>query len=461
MRFARHFLWLLPVMIALLAVGVLTVQGILRHYLGSEEFRAMVSAKASAALQVSGEFLPLRWTGFSVYSDAFEATEATEEMTNGRGPVARVAARNVRARWDWRAVFSGLWKLDGVQIASLDLTLQPRTVLQGAEQAEAEKFLSHEEEASWPAWMPRRFATGRIEVESLQVRYEQVTLRGGRAELEEENGSWHLTITGGTLEWPGMPHGEVKILRARARDGGFYLTEARVLVSGGGNVDISGEIPPGGESYAFLVNWSKVPASAVLPQTAARHLEGFVAGEMRVTGGKGVAPSPLLAGDFSLSEGQVRGLTVLSALSTFTGSPRFERVPVHRFSGDFTHQGMAWNFENLLMESKGLVQVEGSLHIGAGQALDGHLEVGLTPQTLQWIPGSRERVFTDSRDGYRWAPVRVTGTLSSPKENLSARLLRATGEQVFESGRQTVQDAAGQAVEGVRGVIDVLRPLLE
>jgi hypothetical protein len=41
-------------------------------------------------------------------------------------------------------------------------------------------------------------------------------------------------------------------------------------------------------------------------------------------------------------------------------------------------------------------------------------------------------VFKPGRFGLLWAPIRVTGTLSDPKEDLTDRLTEAAGARMFE-----------------------------
>ncbi|MEX1118416.1 MAG: hypothetical protein WEB60_06430, partial [Terrimicrobiaceae bacterium] len=90
----------------------------------------------------------------------------------------------------------------------------------------------------------------------------------------------------------------------------------------------------------------------------------------------------------------------------------------------------------------------------------GTFRVGVSPQVLQWVPGSREKVFTENRDGYVWTDLLVGGTLAEPTENLSERLAVAMGEQVIDQGTQILRDVPAGAKEGVKGVLDALTPLL-
>ena len=90
--------------------------------------------------------------------------------------------------------------------------------------------------------------------------------------------------------------------------------------------------------------------------------------------------------------------------------------------------------------------------------IDGTFQVGVTPGSLQWLPGSQAKVFTESRGGYVWAPMRLTGPANKPNEDLSKRLIAAAQGAAIEA----VQDAAGQAVktgkDALKGALDLLLP---
>ena len=105
------------------------------------------------------------------------------------------------------------------------------------------------------------------------------------------------------------------------------------------------------------------------------------------------------------------------------------------------------------------------------------------------VPGAESKVFLRGEKGLLWAPLRITGTMDHPKEDLSARMVAAAGERMFElvpeTGEmalkfahdtvtelpQTVIDSGGQIIddaaelinegtdiirEGVGGVLDLI-----
>src|SRR5690606_17494858 len=98
---------------------------------------------------------------------------------------------------------------------------------------------------------------------------------------------------------------------------------------------------------------------------------------------------------------------------------------------------------NLVLQSDGLVRVEGRIDL-VGDQLEGDLAVGVVPGTMRWIPGAERLVFTEERNGFLWAPLKLAGTTTSPREDLSARLIAAAGETVVGELPEGLIDAAKQ-----------------
>jgi hypothetical protein len=86
--------------------------------------------------------------------------------------------------------------------------------------------------------------------------------------------------------------------------------------------------------------------------------------------------------------------------------------------------------------------------------------LGVAAELLRPLPGAREKVFTESRDGFVWTPVSLGGTLDSPEENLSARLATAAGDQVLEAVQPILEAVPGGAGEAVGETINTLFDML-
>ena len=106
---------------------------------------------------------------------------------------------------------------------------------------------------------------------------------------------------------------------------------------------------------------------------------------------------------------------------------------------------------DIVLASEGLVRLEGRLTLNNDGVIDGHFKVGITPGTLSHIPGAETKVFIRGDRGLLWTPLRITGTLGSPKEDLSDRMIAAAGERMFElipeTGKMALKFAHSSAVE--------------
>jgi hypothetical protein len=167
-----------------------------------------------------------------------------------------------------------------------------------------------------------------------------------------------------------------------------------------------------------------------------------------------------VTGTFHMEDGLLQNLRVLDQIATFTGAPQFKRMPLQKVSGNYRWAKGALDLTNLVIESKGLMRIEGTCALAADGTLAGVMRVGVTPQTLQWLPGSRERVFTLAGNGYLWTDVHVGGTLTRPKEDLSSRLAAAMKDEVIATGEKALDVLPAPAKKGAREVLDILKPLI-
>ena len=128
-----------------------------------------------------------------------------------------------------------------------------------------------------------------------------------------------------------------------------------------------------------------------------------------------------------------------------------------RIAGNYTLEGGILDVRGFEAESPGLIRIEGAFTLNRGN-IDGDFQVGLTSASLRWLPGAEKRVFTVARGGYLWSPMKVTGPLDAPREDLSPRLAAAAPEAMIEELRDAAGGAEGVLREGVGGLLDILLP---
>jgi len=438
-------------LILALAAAAIIANVAISNFLRGESFRQTVSAFTSRALSAQGEYDTIRWTGPSAYAGTFTARGA--DYSN----VEAIEARDIRTDLDWRALFSGAWRLDRTEVARLDLTLRPPS-------PKATEPLTPDAGGNLPGWLPRRFEFGEMVFHEANVSLTEKTLplrlKGSRIALSPEGSALGFAVTGGTLEIPGPREFRVDSMRARLHRGSFFLTSARLLSPPQGTIEASGEVEADAGDYSLRLQGKGIGTATILPKSWAEHLDGTLSGDATLSGENDGSVSA--TGSFAIADATLRGIPALEEIANFTRSPSFRIMPVQTISGHFSWRAGELRVDSFVLESKGLLRVEGTFAVAADRSLAGQLRVGLTPQTLQWLPGSQERVFTQAANGYLWTGVKISGTPEQPKEDLSARLIAAMGRKVIEDGIDVIGGAAGPAADPIKetakGLLDTFLP---
>lgn len=92
-------------------------------------------------------------------------------------------------------------------------------------------------------------------------------------------------------------------------------------------------------------------------------------------------------------------------------------------SGSLKRDARGVTIENLSLISQGSLRVTGTLAESTGGELTGELEIGMPESTVLGSPlGAVRAVFSRSDRGYRWAKVRVSGTVKDPRDDFEEQL---------------------------------------
>lgn len=421
----------------MLGAALVVANSRITRFLQGEEFRALAGEALGRAVGGNVRIAQIQWSGPAAY---------TEEIALEGAPVLReLTLSQVRAEWDWRALLGGAWRLRGISITRAAATL-------GAGEPASEAGTTCPSAGrGLPSWLPQRLEIEPVEVGSATLNWPGGTLENSRLRITPYAGTLDFRASGGTLQVAGLPALTLEELRGKQQGGVFFLTDSALRLGSNGKVQAAGEI--GGKGI-LNVSWQGVELTDLLRGDSRKNLAGQMQGRASVEASQGTT------GNLSVADGRIENLPVLSRLATFTGNPAFKRLPVQECRAAFTLANGTVTLTDLVLESRGLLRLEGTLRVGPGGELAGDLSVGVTAQTLQWIPGSRERVFTQSRDGYLWTPLRLGGTVELPTEDLSNRLAAAMGEQILMEGTSVLEGAPEKAREGVQGILNILAPLV-
>lgn len=453
MRRKKNLPWLwisLALVVLLLAAGGIGVSVWVKRFLRSEDFRRLVAAKTGQALRAEAVYSPLRWQGSSVFADSLQAQGTPGSI------VENFQADQIRAEVNWREAWNGAWRVERIDVVSFSGTFRPGSPEEGAKPGTPAV-------SGLAGFLPKRFELGQLHIAQARLGFrgadgqETMALQNTALLVRPDGVGWAIEGSGGSLTLPSLPVLDVTTFRSRIQGPVFFLTDAALRLGDNGKIKASGEFAT---DSRMRVEWTGVDVANFLDAAWKTRLIGLFSGTAELQWPEAGLSAGSITGTFLMADGLLQNLQVLDQIAKFTGAPQFRRMPLQDVSGDYRWSKGALDIANLVVESKGLMRIEGACGLAADDTLSGAVRVGVTPQTLQWLPGSRERVFTKAENGYLWTDVQIGGTLQNPREDLSARLATAMKDEVIQQGEKALDALPGPAREGARGVLDILKPLL-
>jgi hypothetical protein len=356
---------------------------------------------------------------------------------------------------DWRAAWDGAWK-----VSSLDI-LELQVVFRKASESAPQPVTLQEKKRGW---LPERFELGFLRAERGTVTFQseageaQVAVSNSVLTLEPKGRSFEVAAKGGTLSVQHLPTMELESANARLSEATLHLTDSHVRLGATGKVTGSGEF---GKNSRLQITFEGVDPAPFLSEEWKQRLTGKPAGDALLEWPEDGRMRA--SGKFLLTEARLEKIPLLDQIAKFTSSPQFRRMPLQEVTGNFVKENGLLTVTNFVGESKGLLKTTGDFTISDEGPVSGEFLIGVSPQVLQWVPGSREKVFKENRDGYVWAPITIGGTMKHPTEDLTGRLKAAMAEEVIDQGAkilEVVPEGVTDGVkEGAKGLLDAVNPL--
>ena len=455
-RRRRLLSWLLVgVLVALVGLLGLFVgaRWWLDHFLRSEDFRRFLDRKTSAALQAEARLQPLRWNGAEVYTTGLKVRGTPD------GALTAFDADQVRAAFDLGALWRRVWRVELVDVQRISAQLgDDRSTKDAPNQPRPEQIGSPGSDRHPLAFLlPNRMEVGELRVETFTLGWQSGQLASTRlkARMHGDVRLWGVEGAGGTLSQTGFPTVALEDFAARTTREAIFVTKASGRPDGGGRLELSGRQALTGDHAANpAVNLEGVPIGPFLPPDWRGRLQGKVAARAQVTGTPADPHSWKANGHLDLREGQLEALPVLDQLAVFSSSARYRRAAVQRGGGDFTWTPDGLQVQNLVVESEGLLRVEGGFTVHRRQ-IDGTFRVGVAVSSVRWVNGIGAAVFDlPQHDGYAWTTMHVTGPVDHPREDLTGRLAAPAGQGILrkaQRGGDAILDTAGSLLDLLKG----------
>lgn len=451
------------------------VTGYIRAYLQKDEFRHKAEALIAARTGGSVHLAQIAWN-----DDSATAADLSVES-----PGWKLDAGGLRATLDFGAIRHGKWSIENAGADDLSLSRAPGA---GVDSAPAEDEGAFDGSGDGIPVFLRRYIPTKTSIGGFDVHrfaYEQ----GGWkiADTELALGGWQsgvvsvsAKLNGGKLRTPIQAPEQKEALQfelgkatLRASGRQIQVNDATLRWKQNSEATMRGALKYDTGAWQAFVHAKAVPLDEFLNEWWKQRLSGRVEGDVELTGMRN-APVVWKA-NASLKGGELTGLPILDKLATYTNTQRFKRLVLDICSASVHPQGDGLRIENIIVQSNGLLRIEGALSL-RGRMVEGDFMLGVTPETLSGIPGAESRVFVDAGGagappGLKWVRVHVAGTMDAPQEDLSSRLMGAAGMSllfdtpgvVVGRGAETLlkpvlgDDAAkmpGKVLDGASGVIE-------
>ena len=447
----RIVLWTIPILFVLLIVGFFVAKSSIDAYLRSDGFREFVASKAGGTLHAQADLAPLNFAGSTIFSDRFEAKGGPDAA------FADLQIEQIRTEVSLRRFFEKVWQVEDFDVQRVRVTLDgPRADI--PREPNRDPLAAPKTESPSTGWLPNRVEIGHATVHDTQFDWTGGGLRGTLFEIEPHEGGWQINGQGGRITYGKLPTLDVDNLRLRYRAPSLFINSADLRETAGGSLQATGEIDFS-RQLDLSLKLTSINIAPFLSEDWRLRAKGNLSGEVTIHSALPAQGPAQISGSLQLAQGELTALPVLDEIAVFTRTQQFRRLNLNSATGDFTQEGKRLQVTNFSAESNGLIRMEGAFTIENGM-IDGTFQVGVTPGSLQWLPGSQAKVFTEARGSYLWAPMRLTGPVNKPNEDLSPRLIAAAQGAVIEG----VENAAGEAVktgkDAVKGALDLLMPLV-
>ncbi|MEO8351536.1 MAG: hypothetical protein ABI680_07385 [Chthoniobacteraceae bacterium] len=457
-RFARRLGISLGLFLVLAVGGYFAGKAWVESYLRSDAFRHFVDRKVGQTLHADAEFAPLTFDGMQFYSAGIK-TRGYENAA-----FAKAQLDQLRGTISLRRFFDKVWQIDQLQAERVAVHLDgTRLAGEFAPKFPAETKSPSPSPTGQP-WLPNRVEISSARIREFNLEWGRIAAKSGSLHGLELNGTsttdgWDFTGAGGELATSGFPTLAVHTIRARQRNKSLFLESADFTSPDGGTINAQGEISLD-ERVDLHTTLKGLDIAPMLPKDWRVRLHGKLTGTIQIETPLPVRDALKISGSVQLESGRLEALPVLDQIALFTNSQQFRQIALSTASGDFVRTARELSVTNFVAESQGLIRIEGRFTVIDDQ-IDGTFSVGISPARLQWLPGSQERVFTELRNGYAWAPMTLTGPIDAPREDLSSRLAAAAANALVEKVESTARDVFDAGKGAAKSALDLLMPLFK
>lgn len=450
--------WGILGLLVIVVGGVIYGYNAVRGYLRSDDFRTMLGDQAGEMLKGGAEIEPFKWEGWNVSTSRF-SFEGEEEFQN-------IEVKGIDASVDIGGVWDGAYRIKDVRVREVGFIKdfnKPGIGVQKPPRVQESSF--------WDRFLPEKIEITGVDVAEFHGRIisgeEEWSWNDMTATVKpgSSGGVYDVGLQGGQVNTPLSLLSKLDLERAKGRVSGdrFYLLSSDFRAYENGRVKIDGDF--GFESGRWRLNGEVRGArmEEVIAEDWKRRLMGPLSVDFALEQEPG--QEILVKGEMEMENGVLTALPVLDRIAAYANTARFRRLALSEAQLDFTRRGDTIDLRNIRISSEGLIRLEGRMTIVGDLITYGEFRVGITPGTLAHLPGAETKVFRPGELGLLWSPLSISGTLDSPKEDLSDRLIAAAGERMFEmlpeSGQMALKYSGRAISDSTKAILENKGLMLE
>ncbi len=439
----KTLMWFILIVLSCLVMLVGVLIWIPRLFLTSPSLLEVLNQQTRHHTGYEGSWMALSLDGWKLSGKGYEGRRVM-------GPYAsHLRVEDIHVQIDWRGLFSRRWSIDRVDVGTVEIEFHPSPTHSHSPATEPEPAPPQTSAAFQALLAP--FIPFHVQVKEIRTASTTLSLHDGSGRnyqivkikshaIRDDSGAWRASLSNGNLLWPERPAWRLNSGRLQWENNRLDLTESEWLGADAGLIRITGSlIRELAWSPDLKLEAKGVPLTALVPPEWASFSQGTVDGKAIAT----LQNNRLdIRGHADGNGVRLIGVPALRALQHATGLNQWTELALDTTHLTFHYREEQMQCAPIVLESPGLFRAEGQMDILPDQTLTGAFNLGIRPNVASSLPGSKETVFTLEQNGFHWAqpPIQISGTTSSPREDLSPRLkealVRAAGEKIQEKVNQ-------------------------
>ncbi len=388
--------------------------------LGGEKARLMIARNTARKMKGKVGFLPLVWNGLSVSCDGMicktelprsltelrvhhiKADGALSEVLQGKWLIRELSAEHIEAAFG--AAASKHLKTPFQESPNLESAAKKEPLLK----TEIQKLVISRADVLWGSTEDN---IGR--------------LLGVATEITHSGENFQAVGHGGTFQQTGWPKVEVISCRMLDTPHSLEIQEAALTLGHGSEIHVTGlfefvETP----SLNLKLRFEKCPTDAFLSEELRSKFEATFVADAKVLQQRKEKAHAQVKGRIHFTHALLHDVPALNRVAEFTEKKQFRQLKFNQLEGDFSWDGEKLEATEFELEVAGVMRIQGRFTIKEG-ALQARLQLGVSAEVLSSFPGAREDVFTEKRGAYFWTPLKLSGSLKHPEDDLKPRLIAA------------------------------------